>query len=107
MKARIVQGAPCLTRVEHRADIRKRQISWNAGDEHVELFVGRARVSEKSAQLHLSNGDANAAFGQVCLHQLLECVVTAADGEKIDGELLAVVAPYSPRSARPTGSFKE
>ena len=100
VEAGVVQRPARLPRLEHRAEKCEADVARNAGDEHVERLVRRARLREKRAQLHLSNVDANAARAEIGLHELLERVVAAADGEEIELERAPAAARESHRAPR-------
>src|SRR4029077_12906894 len=61
----------------------------------------------ESSQLDLTNVDANPAFGEVSLDELLERVVAAADGEQVNGEGAAILRPYCVCLTRPARSIEE
>src|SRR5690242_4245976 len=107
VKIRVVQGAPCLTRIEHRADVRQREIAGNSGDEHFELLPRRASFGEKTTQLHLSDRNADAPRRQIGLDELLEGVIAAADRQQVDGERAAVADANTVWASTPTRRIEE
>src|SRR5438105_3531964 len=105
--AGVVQRSPRLTSVEHGADVRERQIAGDTSDEDVELFFRCARFGEEASQLDLANVHANATPGEIGLHELLERIVAATDGEKIDGKCTALARALSVGRTAPAGRIEE
>src|SRR5690242_3315575 len=86
MKTGVVQRPATLAALEHRRQKRERHVARHSGDECVELLVGRARFGEKRAELHLTDVDLDAARREVRLDELLERVISATDGQKVELE---------------------
>src|SRR6478609_7520822 len=86
MKTGVVQRSATLAALEHRRQKRERNVARHPRDERVELLVGRARFGEKRAKLHLADVDLDAACREIRLDELLERVVAATDGQKVELE---------------------
>src|SRR5262245_49892183 len=99
---RVIERTACLSRIEHRADERQGDVARHAGDQNVELLRRGARFGEKRAQLHLPDVSPNAARREIGLNELLQRVVTTADGEEIELEWPAVSLTPAVGASPPT-----
>ena len=89
--SRVVERPARLSRLEHRAEERERDVARERRRRARRTCFVAARAScQKRAQLDLANVDANAAQRRDRPAQLLERVVAAADGEQVELERLAV-----------------
>src|ERR1051325_401565 len=101
MKGRIVERSPALRALEHRGDVRERQISGNARDERViSLFAGPGLGQERAA-FDLPNPHPDAARGEVALDELLDRVVARSDREELEVERSATARTDAIGSAPP------
>src|SRR5258708_27799347 len=97
VKSSVVERSARLCTRKHRTDVRQRQIARNSCHQHVELLVPGARQGEECTHLGLPNAYDDAACREIALDELLDDVVSGADGEQLDGQLAP--APDTPTVA--------
>src|SRR5258708_31047872 len=89
MKRRVIERSTPLRAVEHRRDVRERNVAGNTGDQRIVGLGWRAGDSEKGSAFELANVHPDSARGEVALDELLDRVVRRADRQQVERERLA------------------
>ena len=107
MKVAVVERAPGQASVEHRGELREREIARDAREQRVEAPRRRAGIGEECAHLALPDTHVDAVTSQVRLHQLLDGVVAAPHREHVEAERGAIAFADAVPPGRPPGGIEE